>query len=37
MIEEIFSSANGNQEELSFEEWKTWFVKLEGVERILGS
>ena len=34
LVQEIFMNA-GNQEELSFEEWKTWFKSLDGVGEIL--
>ncbi len=37
MVEEIFKTYSGNQEELSYEEWKRWFTTLQGVEEVLQS
>lgn len=37
MVQQIFQEHSGNQEELSYEEWKRWFSTLEGVEEVLNS
>ena len=36
LVNDIFREFSGNQEELSYEEWKKWFCTLEGVEELLG-
>ena len=35
LVQEIFRKFSGNQEELSFDEWKHWFKSLDGVGEIL--
>ena len=35
VIEETFKNHGGNNIELSFDEWKTWFLSLEGVDNVL--
>ena len=35
LVNQIFHQSKGNQEELSFEEWKQWFTSLEGVDHVL--
>ena len=35
LVQEIFRTEAGNQEELSYEEWKFWFKSLEGVNDVL--
>ena len=37
MVQEIFQTYSGNQEELSYEEWKKWFCTIEGIDEILSS
>ena len=37
MVNEIFRDYSGNQEELSYEEWKKWFCTLDGVEEVISS
>jgi hypothetical protein len=37
MVKEIFETFSGNQEELSYEEWKRWFCTIEGIEEVLSS
>ena len=35
LVQDIFQTYSGNQEELSYDEWKRWFVSLEGVNEVL--
>ena len=35
LVQEIFRTGAGNQEELSYTEWKKWFSELEGVNDVL--
>jgi hypothetical protein len=35
MVNQIFVEFSGNQQELSFEEWKKWFSSLPGIELVL--
>lgn len=35
LVAEIFMTYSGNQEELSYEEWKRWFTSMEGVAEVL--
>jgi hypothetical protein len=35
MVQDIFLTYSGNQEELSYEEWKRWFTSMEGVSEVL--
>jgi hypothetical protein len=37
MVQQIFQEYSGNQEELSYEEWKKWFCTLDGVQEVLYS
>ena len=35
MVNDIFIAYSGNQEELSYEEWKKWFSTLPGMDEVL--
>lgn len=35
LVQDIFVTYSGNQEELSYEEWKRWFTSMEGVSEVL--
>ena len=35
LVQEIFQNYSGNQEELSYEEWKKWFLSMDGVAEVL--
>eukprot|EP00347_Sterkiella_histriomuscorum_P005095 403357915 len=34
-VEEIFSKHSSNQDELTYEEWSSWFLSLEGMKEVL--
>ena len=35
LVQDIFQHYSGNQEELSYDEWRRWFLTLEGVNEVL--
>ena len=35
LVQDIFLTYSGNQEELSYEEWKRWFLSMDGVAEVL--
>jgi hypothetical protein len=35
LVQDIFMTYSGNQEEMSYEEWKRWFTSLDGVAEVL--
>ena len=35
LVQDIFQNFSGNQEELSYDEWKKWFITLDGVNEVL--
>ena len=35
MVEEIFQKYSSNQEEMTFEEWSSWFLSLDGIKEVL--
>ena len=35
LVQDVFQQSSGNQEELSFDEWKKWFKSLNGINEML--